>query len=146
MTISQPASTRPALPHLALHAALRAFVLTVLAVGLQTTAPIWGASDDSGLGTGLISFAILGAAALAWAVVDGIREGWSALLLWGLATIPAGLLVAAALGFGTGLPARLVLADLAGTGLFMAALIGLPAALGATAGAAFGATLPTRRS
>lgn len=140
-------TTSPVTPkHLALAAALRALVLTVLAVALQASATVWGASDDSGLGTGLISFAILAAAALAWAVVDGIREGWSSVLLWGLAAVPAGLLMATALGFGTGLPWRMVLADVAGTGAFMAALVALPAALGATAGSAFGATLPTRRS
>lgn len=132
--------------HLALHTILRAVVLTVVAVALQASATVWGASDDSGLGTGLIIFAVLGGLALAWAVVDGVRESWIALAVWAIAALPTGLLMATALGFGTGLPARLVLADLAGSGLFMAALIGLPAVLGATAGSAFAATLPTRRS
>lgn len=140
-------TTSPVTPkHLAVHAALRALVLTVLAVALQASTTVWGASDDSGLGTGLVMFAIIAATALAWALVDGVREGWSALAVWGAAALPTGLLMAFALGVGTGLPLELVLADAIGSGVFMTVVVGLPAALGATAGSAFAATLPTRRS
>lgn len=93
---------------------------------------------DADIGEGLLAFALLMAVAAVWGAWDGDRRGLArASAIW----VPAGLITGAVMAFTIGLGdpgnnLKLMLAELTGTGPFLAGLVVVPALLAASLAAA----------
>lgn len=88
---------------------------------------------DADIGEGLLAFALIVLAALAWGVWDGYRRGFGrTALVWIASGALTGGVLAVTIGFGEqGNSLRLMLADLVDSGPFLAGLVVFPAVIAA---------------
>lgn len=103
---------------------------------------------DADIGEGLLAFALVMGVAAVWGGWDGDRRGMGrTAVIW----VPAGVITGAVMAFTSGLgdpgnSLKLMLAELTGTGPFLAGLVVVPALAAAALGAAIRrAAVPTPR-